>query len=111
MDPTLRIRRFEVPFLRMRNTRQSGAASHSASVFEHEEYICGHGGHAHRRYIRGPGGGYRAVEVPFGEMRSARQSTAASRSAHVSKHHTRITPDGERVTSGDLRGAGVSSSV
>jgi len=51
----------------MRNARQSEAASRSASVFEHEVDVCGHGGNIPRRYLGGPGDEYRLSEVPFGE--------------------------------------------
>ena len=52
-------RLFEDPNLQMRNARQPGAASHSDSVFMHKSDVCGHGGHAHRRYLGEPGGEYR----------------------------------------------------
>ena len=51
----------------MRNARQSEAASDSARVFKHEVNIYVHGGHAHRRYLGGPGGEHRLFEVPFCE--------------------------------------------
>ena len=62
-----RARRFERPISRMRNAGQSEAASRSASILKHEVGVCGHGGHAHRRYLGGPGGECRLLEVPFWE--------------------------------------------
>ena len=59
----------------------------------------------------GPATRIRRFEGPILRMRNARQSGAASHSARVSKHQTQTTLDGERVKSGNLRGAGVSSSV
>ena len=58
-------RLLEFLFLRMRNARQSAPASRSASVFMHEVDVCGHGGHAHRRYLGGPESEYRLSEVSF----------------------------------------------
>ena len=65
--PATRIRRFEGPFFRMRDARQSAAASRSASVLKPEVDVCGHGGHVHRRYLIGPGGECRLFEVKFCE--------------------------------------------
>ena len=81
--------------MRMRNARQSEAASRSASVLKHEVDVCGQGGHVPRRYLGGPEGEYRLSEVPFCEMRNAGQSAAASRSARVSKHQIHTVLDGE----------------
>ena len=39
---------------RICNARQSEAASDAASVLKYEVDVCGHGGHAHGRYLRGP---------------------------------------------------------
>jgi len=58
---------FEDPNLRIRNVRQAEAASNAASGFKHEADVCGHGGHAHRGYLGGPGGEYRLSEVSFCE--------------------------------------------
>ena len=56
-------------------------------------------------------GRVRRFEGPILRMRNTRQSGAASRSVRVNKHQVRTTLDGERVKSGNLQGAGVSSSV
>ena len=57
----------EDPILRMRNARQSETASDAGSVFKYEVGVCGHGGHARRRFLRGPRGEYHLSEVPFCE--------------------------------------------
>jgi hypothetical protein len=49
-----RTRRFEGPILRMRNARQSGAASGSAQFFTHQVSICSRGGHIYISYLGGP---------------------------------------------------------
>ena len=49
----------------MRNARQSEAASEAASVFEQGIDVCGHYVHVYRRYLRGPGGDNRLLEVPI----------------------------------------------
>ena len=51
----------------MCNVRQSEAASVAASVFMHEVDVCSNGGHAHRRYLGGPGGEHRLFEVKICE--------------------------------------------
>ena len=78
------------PISRIRNARQSDPASRPASALKHEVGVCGHGGHIPRRYLGGPGGEYRLSEVPFGEIRNARQCEAASRSTSVLKHGVRV---------------------
>jgi len=55
------------PVLRIRNARQSEAASDAAGVFKHEVGVCGHGGHVHSRYLRGLRGECRLLDVPFCE--------------------------------------------
>ena len=50
---------------RMRNARQSEAASDAARVFKHEVEVCEHAGYAHRGHLGVPGGEYRLFEVPF----------------------------------------------
>ena len=94
------------PILRMRNARQSEAASDVARVFKHEVGICGHGGHAHRRYLGGSGGECRLLEVPFCEMRNTKQSDAASRSARVSKHEVEVCGHGGYIYRANLGGPG-----
>jgi len=65
--------------LRMRNAGQSEVASRSASVFKYVLDVCGHGGDALCRYLPGPGGGYRLLEVPIYEyaMRGSPRSHPA----------------------------------
>jgi len=55
------------PILRIHNVRQPRAASRSASVFMHEVDVCGHSGYIYHANLRGPGGEYRLLEVPFCE--------------------------------------------
>ena len=52
------------PILRIRNARQSEAASDAASVFTQEAYVWGHVSRVYRRCLGGPGGDYRLLEVP-----------------------------------------------
>ena len=56
---------------------------------------------------RRPNGRFKGA---FPRIRNARQPAAESSSAHVSKHRTHIAFDGERVDTGNLRGAVVKSS-
>jgi hypothetical protein len=72
------------PILRIRNARQSEAVPDAASVFKREMYVCGHGEHG--GYFGGPEGDIVYWRSHFAN-RQARQPGAASRSAHVSKHH------------------------
>jgi hypothetical protein len=95
----------------MRDAERSEAASNAARVHKHEVLTCGHGGHMYFAYLGGSGDEHRLLEVSFLRMRNARQSAAAPRSARVPKHQIHATLDGERVETGNLRGAGVSSSV
>ena len=60
----------------MRNARQYEGASRSASFFKQKVYVYGHGGHPHHRYLGGPAGEYRLLEVPFTEC-AMRGSTRA----------------------------------
>ena len=55
------------PIFRIRNARQSEAASDAARVSKHEAEVCGHGGHSLRRYLGVPGGESCLLEVPFCE--------------------------------------------
>ena len=57
-------RRLEDTNLRMRNARQSAAASSSARVSKHQVDVCGHGG---LRISEDPRGEYRLLEVPICE--------------------------------------------
>ena len=82
------------PVLQMRIARQSKVASRSASAIKHELNVCGHGGHALRRYLRWPGGKYRLLEDPNLRIRNVRQSEAASRSASVLKHEVDVCGQG-----------------
>ena len=91
-----------VPHFRIRNARQSEAASCSASVFEHEVDIYSHGRHAHRKYLGGLGGEYRLLEVPFCECAMQRQSEAASDSASVFKHEVDVSGHGGHAHRGYL---------
>ena len=67
------------PILRIRNTRQSEAASDAARVFKHKVFTCGHGGHVHCGYLGGPGGEYRLFEGLFCEyaMRGSKRAHLA----------------------------------
>ena len=82
-----RTRRFEGPILRMRNARQSEAKYHPAHVFMHEVDVCGHGGHALRRYLGVPGGEYRLFVVPLCEY--AMRVSPGSHSALLVSSYTK----------------------
>ena len=51
--------------MRILNVEQSEAASRSTRVSKHEVGVYDHGGHAPRRYLRGPGGEYLLLKDPI----------------------------------------------
>jgi len=94
-------------FSRIRNVRQSAAASDAARVHKHEMFICGHGGHVYRRYLGGPRVEYRLLEVPFCEHAMRGSSRPHPTLLVVSNTKWAYAVTGDMSIVGILEGLGV----
>ena len=97
-----RTRRFEGPFLRMRNTSLSAAAFHSANSPNDKEG-SGCPAMVHIGEPWGPVTRIRQFEGPILRMRNARQSNAASHSARFSKRQVGARLSSVNTECGEVR--------
>ena len=90
----------------MHNARRPTAAPDAARAQNYQASMCGHGGHTCLPYIGGLGREIAGLRAQICELRNARRSAAASRSASVLKHEVGACGYGGRIYTSYLGGPG-----